>query len=274
MRLLILGSLFDTMANMVGEHVRQRHGPTAVVHRTLEDLAAAQWCHRLGWAGVKTDLTFADGTSFAGFAPTMILNRLDYDPALLFTRMKVVDRDYARTEFFALLLSWLSGLGRIVVNQVAPSGLSGPMLRPWQWIMMARDAGLPAYPSMAGTSARRSPAPPDGIPRPELMPATHAPALALLGYDRPLTHGPRPAECRDLLVLEGRVIDRAGQPVDPALAAASIRLARAVHAEILTIELARLDGDPTWRFVGADPRPRLLDGAWHEALIAWMEERA
>lgn len=274
MRLLILGSLFDSVATTVAEQVRRRHGLSAVAHRTLEDLAAARWSHRIGWAGVKTDLTFADGSTFAGIAPTMILNRLDYEPALLFTRMRPIDRDYARTEFFALLLSWLSGLGRIVVNQVAPSGLSGPALRPWQWITIAREAGLPAYPATASTSARRTPAPADVAPHAELMPGAAAPALGLLGYDRPLAYCPRPAGWRELLVLEDRVIDRTGRPVDAALAAAGIRLARAVHAEILTIELAQLDSDPQWRFIGANPRPAAIDGAWHDALTTWLEQRA
>lgn len=271
MRLLILGSTFDTVARSVAERITRRHGAESVMHRTLEDLANASWLHRVGAAGVTTSLNFADGTTFAGFAPTIVLNRLEFVPTLLFTRMATGDRDYARTEFYALLLSWLAGLGDIVVNRAAPSGLAGPDLRPWQWIASAAKVGLPPFPGGAATSARRAPAPPGSVPRPDLMPAVDDAALARLGFDRPITRAPPPAGLLQILVLGDRVI---GAEASQDLERPCTQLSRAVGAEILLIQLARLVNDTRWRFVSAEARPRTLGQQESIALTDWLEYRA
>src|SRR4051812_3197678 len=199
MRVLILASAFDTTARAVGDHLRARYGQSAVQHRTLEDLAAARWTHRIGASGAHTELRFADGTTVSDFAPTFLFNRLEFTPTLLFTRMAVEDRDYARTEFYALLLSWLASLGHSVVNGPAPSGLSGPALRSWQWMARAASVGLTPYPGAATTSTRRSPAVPDDVPRPDLLPMAADPAVAQLGLGGPLAHAPRPQSVLELV---------------------------------------------------------------------------
>jgi len=202
MRLLILGSAFDATARALANRLRARHGAAAVQHRTLEELAAARWDHRLGTRGTSTSLRFGDGTTLADFAPTLVFNRLEFISTLLFTGMAAADRDYARSEFYALLLSWLASMGDRIVNRATPSGLSGPALRSWQWTARAAEAGLSAYPAAATTNTRRAPPPSGAVPRPELLPMADETALAQLGLARPLAHAPR---------LQ-RVIERAVRP--------------------------------------------------------------
>jgi hypothetical protein len=273
MRLLILGSPFDTVARGLGERMRRRHGDAAVAHRTLEDLAAARWVHRLGAAGVATDVTFADGTSLTGFAPTTVFNRLEFVPTLLFTRMATRDRDYARTEFYALALSWLNSLGEIVVNRPAPSGLAGPNLRAWQWMSLAARVGLLPFPAAATTSARHLPPPAGAVPRSDLMPMLDSPDLAQLGFDRPMAHSPPPASRLHLLVLGERVIGDASEFCGHEIAERCAQLADAAATQILEVELARLDDDPRWRFVTADARPRFIGDAGLDALTDWLDGR-
>ena len=273
MRVLILGSAFDSTLRGVAQRLRARHGTEAVQHRTLEDLVSARWAHRLGTDGVRTDLTFVDGATLAEHAPNLVFNRLEFVPTLLFARMAASDRDYARTEFHALLLSWLASLGNRVVNRATPSALAGPGLRAWQWAARAADAGLLPYPGAATTSARRAPAPPETVPRPEFLPAVDTYVSEKFGFDRPLAFAPRPGELLSVLVLGERVVGDGRQACGATVAAGCVRLARAVGAEILAVQLARVAGDIRWRFVTAEPRPRLTDEATLDALTDWLEAR-
>jgi hypothetical protein len=274
MRVLILASAFDTTARAVGDHLRARYGQSAVQHRTLEDLAAARWTHRIGASGAHTELRFQDGTTLSDFAPTFFFNRLEFTPTLLFTRMAVDDRDYARTEFYALLLSWLASLGDSVVNRPAPSGLSGPVLRPWLWMARAASVGLIPYPGAATTSARRSPAPLDAVLRPELLSIADDPALAQLGVGRPAAHAPQPQAVLPLLVIGGRVFGDAAGMCGGETAAGCLRLARAVGVDLLGVQLAQCEGDPHWRLLAADARPQVDDESTMAALTDWIETRA
>jgi hypothetical protein len=273
-RLLILGNAFDATARALAERLRARHGSVAVQQRTLEELAAARWTHRLGPGGTRTDVRFSDNTTLAEFAPTLVFNRLEYVPTLLFARMAPADRDYARTEFFALLLSWLASIDEIVVNRATPSGLSGPALRRWQWIARAAEAGLHPYPGAATTNARRSPPPPGVVPRPELLHVRDEAALAQLGFARPLAHAPRPHAVVSLLVLGDAVVGDGAERCGADAAVGSIRLARAVGAELLTVQLAQVEGDPRWRFLAADARPEVGEESALTALADWVEARA
>lgn len=274
MRVLILGSAFDTTARALADRLRARHGPAAVEHRTLEDLAAARWVHRLGARGVRTDLRFEDGTTLSDFAPTFVFNRLEFVPTLLFTRMAAGDREYARTEFYALLLSWLASLGERIVNRPAPSGLSGPALRPWQWMARAAQVGLLPYPGTATTSTRRAPAPRGAVPRSELLPMADDPALALLGLNRPVAHTPQPNAVLPLLVLQDRVFGGAADICGAEIAERCVRLARGLGVELLAVQLAQVEGDEHWRFLAANARPEAADDASLAALTHWVETRA
>ena len=67
------------------------------------------------------------------------------------------DRDYARMEMFALLLSWLANPGCPVINRPAPNALAGSAYRPPMWHRLAQIAGLTTVSLVATSSTRRFP---------------------------------------------------------------------------------------------------------------------
>lgn len=269
MRLLILAGPFDAVAAAVGRRVQTSGG--VVEQRSLEQLAAARWRHRLGCQGVATDLAFADGLNVDAMAPDMILNRLRYEPALLFTRMALADREYARAEFLALLLSWLASLGDRVIGRPAPSGLGGVRLGAWQWLTAAADAGFRTYAAAATTSARHVPATAGDATWPDLLPGADDPVLDLLGFDRPRALAPVPVGGRQLTVIGGRIVPD-DDPVssDGALSDSARRLADQCSADILLIDLAQVGRDPRWRFVTATTMPEKLGEPAIDALAAMI----
>lgn len=273
MRVLILGSAHDETARAVAIGLRARHGEASVQHRTLEELGAAQWTHRLGVTGTATNIRFPDGTTMAQFAPTLVFNRLEFTPTLLFTGMAEADRNYARAEFYALLLSWLASLGERVLNRPSPYALCGPGLRSWRWLAVAANAGLSPYPGAATTSRRRAPPPRGEVPRTELLPIADD-GSAQLGFSGPFAHAPRPQAVSALLVMGDRVIGAGAQSCGPAVAQGCLRLARAVGAELLGVHVAQPEGDDCWRFLDAEARPEVTDGSIAAALVAWIETRA
>lgn len=273
MRVLILGSPHDEAARAVTIGLRARHGEASVQHRTLEELGAADWTHRIGVTGTATSIRFPDGTTMAEFAPTLVFNRLEFIPTLLFTGMAEADRHYARAEFYALLLSWLASLGDRVLNRPSPYALCGPGFHSWQWLAVAANAGLSPYPGAATTSRRRAPPPVGAVPRPELMPIPDD-ASAQLGFSGPFAHAPRPQAVCSLLVVGDRVVDEEAHSCGPGFTQSCLRLARVVGAELLEVQLAQPEGDDCWRFVAAEARPRVTDESMAAALVAWIEARA
>src|SRR5262249_18392879 len=102
--------------------------------------------------------------------PTVIFNRICFVDLPQFFNAAQVDRDYARMEAFALLLSWLSSPGCPVINRPAPSALTGSAYRLPMWARLARVAGLTPLRLMAPPSTRRLPAHPTAARRPDLAP--------------------------------------------------------------------------------------------------------
>lgn len=264
MRLLILASPFDAVADAVALPF-EAAGHSAV-RCSLEDLAAARWVHRVGVSEPVTEIRLADGQKAAG---DVVLNRLRYEPTLLYTRMAAGDRDYARSEFHAVLLSWLASLGASVVGRPSPSGLGGVALGAWQWLAAAAAAGFPVCSASATTSARLAPSPRGSAPWPDLLPGAGDRSFDLLGPDRPVAAGPKPSARRRVVVVGDCLV---GQE-SPALAGSAVGLARAVAADILVIDLAQSGDDPTWRFVGATSMPERLDAPALDALVSLVEAR-
>lgn len=270
MRLLVLGSGGDVTLHAIMRRMAHQHGPAAVRFRSFDDLAQAVWVHRIGRAGVSSELRFPDGSGLADFAPTLVLNRLVFDPGRLFAHWSDIDRDYARMELYALLLSFLQGFECPVVNRPDPAGLSGAVLRPLVWCARAAEAGLPLHDTGATTSTRRFPPPVQAQLRPELMPALDEAACARLGLDRPLGYANAAAAMTELLVIGDRIVGGEGLGLD----APCLRLARGVSADLLGIRLARSAGDPQWRFVTADPMAPIVSDVALAALAQWLEARA
>ena len=267
MRLLILASPYDAVAADVATRVRAAGDPVTMV--ALEDLGRARWDHRLGGGAVATRLTLTDGLAVDAGAHDAVLNRLRYEPTLLFTRMQAEDRAYARAEFHALLLSWLASIDGRMVGRPAPPGLAGPQVGAWQWLQAATAAGFVPYPARATSSARLAPPGAGDQPWAALLPHAFHPALDMLGIDRPRAYAPAAVDGLRLTLIGGQAVEA----VDPALAACGARLAKAMGTDILQLELARSAADDRWRFVGAEPMPVVLDPPAIDALVALVRRR-
>src|SRR6185312_9734522 len=109
-----------------------------------------------GWAhavdergGVTGDVVLRSGTVLAPDAIGCVLNRCFAVAAPAFARAQPRERDYAAAEMHALLVSWLAGLGRPVING-AETMLGTTSRR--QWLMRAIAAGIPVVRDVVATS--------------------------------------------------------------------------------------------------------------------------
>lgn len=155
----------------------------------------ARWEHRLHAGRPSTVLTLADGRRIDSAAVRGVVNRLLWVGADGFGGASETDREYATTELYALVQSWLHAFGARAINRPAPSGLSGAWRAPCQWRWLARTAGLPVRPYRSG---------------------------------RPAQEG---SGDRTVLVLDGRIVD--GRDVPDAIAAGCARLARDGGLELM-----------------------------------------
>jgi hypothetical protein len=258
-RYLVLAHPADQTAIAVASALRQRHGAAAVEWRSPGELAcAARWDHRVSAAGVKTEIRMDDGSLLADGAPSVVFNRAAYVDPPQFFGAATADRDYARMEMFALLLSWLANPGCPVVNRPAPNALAGSTYRPPMWHRLAQISGLTSAGLMATSSTRRFPAGRTAIRRADI---THAVAPDNDGRPRPNDFAwfsePVSAERLSLLTVGGRV-PAAAAPA--ALVEPCRRLAQLADTDILRIDLvASADAPSGWAFTGADSCPEATE---------------
>lgn len=255
---LVLAHRTDETAIAVASMLRQRHGEFAVEQRSPEELlCASQWDHRVSASGVKTEIRMADGSFLAGNGPSVIFNRIGFVDPPQFLTAAPVDRDYARMEMFALLLSWLTSPGCPVVNRPTPNALAGGIYRPPMWFRLAQIAGLPTIGLMATSSTRRFPIDRTTTRRPDLA---HAGAYDTGGPPRPNDFAwfstAIDADGASFLTVGGCIPEEA----PAALAEPCRRLAQLADTDILRIDFIASAVSPCgWLFTGADPCPRLLD---------------
>lgn len=194
--------------------------------------------HRIGAAGVSTELRLARGLTIASAATRGVLNRLLLPPAGGQALAAAADRDYARQEILALTMSWLHGLPCPVLGRATAQGLSGPWLHVSEWTALAARAGLRTAPYHRSSSGE----PGDG-------PA----ASARVGPHRTVF-------CVADDVAGGRAgaVDGAGGATGgapPEVLAGATRLARLAGASLLGVDFG-----PGWTFASASPMPDLRPG--------------
>ncbi|MBA2399533.1 MAG: hypothetical protein H0V72_12680 [Bradyrhizobium sp.] len=256
-RYLVLAHPTDETAIAVASLLRQRHRALAVEWRCPEELLCANWDHRVSAAGVKTEIRMADGSLLAGNAPSVIFNRINFVDPPQFRDAAIADRDYARMEMFALLLSWLVSPGCPVINRPAPNALAGSAYRPPMWHRLAQISGLATVGLMATSSTRRFPAGRTAVRRSDL---TYTVADDLDGRPRLNDFGwfsePIEAGRTSLLTIGGRVPE--GAPAS--LAEPCHRLAQLADTDILRIDVvASADAPSGWAFAGADSCPHVTE---------------
>lgn len=272
MRLILIGGRYDPVLGAVAHHFQQVRPEVAIRHYRLEDLAAAPWMHRVGEAGVENSACPGD-TQDPSSSECLIFNRLRFEPGLLYTTMKPADRDYARSELLALLMSWSAGLPGKVVNRSTACGLAGPLLRPWQWLAAAYAVGLRPFPAFAGSSRRRvglAPAGQNWVERPDLLPIIADPRMTQVGANHPYAHAPACEEAVRIDVVADEIVAPAGTSIrDDQLAACRV-LARSVSADILAVTLGRPAGREDWHFLSADPIPSDMPEQSMRTLCTWL----
>ena len=270
---LVLAHPTDETALAVASLLRQRHGEFAVEWRSPEELqCSSRWDHRVSAAGVKTEIRLQDGSLLAGNAPSVIFNRIGFVDPPQFFRAAPADRDYARMEMFALLLSWLTDPGCAVVNRPAPNALAGGFYRPPMWFRLAQIAGLATIGLTATSSTRRFPPDRRAIRRPDLA---HVGAHHVDGRPRPNDFSwfsePIDTQRISILAIGGRVAEDA-----PAgLAEPCRRLAQLADTDILRIDFVMSANSPCgWTFAGADSCPQVTDPASQLRIVNLLETAA
>ena len=255
---LVLAHPTDETGIAVASLLRQRHGASAVELRNSEELLLApHWDHRVSAAGVRTEIRMGDGAFLAGNAPSVIFNRIGFVDPPQFLGAAAVDRDYARMEMFALLLSWLNSPGCPVINRPASSALAGSVYRAPMWYRLAQISGLTTFDLMATSSTRRFPAGRTAARRPDLTQAT---AHDIDSRTRPNDFSwfsePIDADRASLLIVGGHLPE--GAP--SALTEPCRRLAQFADTDILRIDfVASVDSPTGWAFVGADSCPQVTE---------------
>lgn len=151
----------------------------------------------------------------------------------------VEDREYVAGEMMAFLVAWLSALPCRVLNRPTPLCLTGPHLRPEQWVRAAVTAGLPAR-----VATRR--VPDTAAKQPAAVPVT---------------------------VVAGHVVRCADTPSLSASTLAGLeRLAAVACAGLLTALFA--DGDDGLEFVGALPTVDVQRSEVADAMLAAIGQSA
>jgi hypothetical protein len=197
-----------------------------------------RWEHRVGAGPPSVDVTLADGRRVRSAEVRGTLNRLIAVPAAAVARVERADREYARSELFALYASWLHALPGRVINPPSALGLSGRWRAATEWTALAAQAGLAVEPvRMSGDRSA------GGAPVGRRSDAT------VIVAARQVVGAPLPAEARQ----------------------ACVRLAELADTPLLGIELAR-----GCSFVDASPWPNLTAGGEPllDALAAALMEPA
>jgi hypothetical protein len=267
MDFIILADSSDETAIRVAVLLRQRHGSRHVELRTVEELLFAHWEHRVSNRGITNRIRLHDGTLLPDSNRTVVFNRLTAIEPRLLENASSANQEYARIEAFALLLSWLAGFGRRVLNPPSPSGLSGSVHRPLIWQQQAVRAGLRGADLAATTSTRRFPPSLGAVPRPDIDRISD-PYAQLYGNNFMWYSKPLPNRRTSVLVIGDRVIGE----VPEGLAPPCRRLAKLSGVSLLRIDFAHADSAPAELvFIGADPCPVVTDSNALLSLVEFLE---
>ena len=270
MSFLVLANPWDETAVRIAVLLRQRHGAAAVQIHTPDELILARWAHRVADTGVETAIRLHGGTFLPDCVGTVIFNRLTTVDLPGFATATPADRDYARMEMFALLLSWLASPQLRVINPASPASLSGAVHRPLVWLDMARRAGLPGLDLTATTSTRRFPPGRGALPR-SGSPGAIDPTGLPHGNSFSWFAAPVSDETTSVLVVGGQVLGDVPAPT----ADACRRLACLSGLDLLQIDLARpVAGPVPFVFTGANACPEIAGQAALSLLATFLEAAA
>jgi hypothetical protein len=212
-----------------------------------------------------------DGRRVGSDDLALVFNRLRYVEIAHFHRAKPAERDYAVSEMFALLVSWLHSLQCPVLNPPSSQSLQGRFLSPLAWQSLALSAGLSVPELRIVTSQRRYtervlPPLPDGAAVLGVSP--ESPAMSQFGG------GNWPGvfctalgtAIRTVLVLGSEVFG----DIDGTQEVPCRNLARLSGFDILRLQFVQAARSTAWIFIGADPVPELTSPTEVAALTHFL----
>jgi hypothetical protein len=277
--LLILAHVGDETAVRVTQALRRRPEGRRVEVVTPEELALAPaWEHRIDNAGPRGAVRLARGEVLDRSSIAAVFNRLRFVTMPHFLGLRD-DYDYAVTEMYALVLSWIGSLPCPVINRPDPRGLGGPERSFVEWLALAGAAGLPTRRLAFATNARSAafqgmdvyspitrfaPGQANRIPRAG-RPLGKRPAL----YLQPVLDRYQTATVVDDSVLNA--------PTEE-LASGCLRVAKSSGCELLDLTFAartRDNGDrPSWCIVDVNPFPEPRHPTVVDAITTLLARRA
>ena len=145
---LVLCALGDEAGRWAFDGLRDR-ATDQVELVTDADLVGAVWDHRIGEAGVASEVRLGDGRRLRSDEIRGTLNRLTHAPPALTGLLAPADREYGYAEYSALLLSWLAALDGPILNPPTTRGLSGAWRSNLEWASLVVEAGLGCVPAAA-----------------------------------------------------------------------------------------------------------------------------
>jgi hypothetical protein len=249
-RVLVLAHPHDVGAAAVARAIAARWGEDSVWGVSPAELGRARrWTHTVSADGaVGGELILASGRRVVAAGVGCVFNRIRSLVPPAFARAPERERDYAAAELQALLISWVAGLGRPVVDAAGGVGPVAAHSRR-RWLTRAVAAGIPVARDLAATSTRLVPREPGATPV-VVGPWPDAPAA----IGQPVEVREEPAGDLWPVLVAG---DRVHGPLDERLSAACVELARDSGCALLQLTFGTVAGTP--RLVDADPFPPLLD---------------
>ncbi|MFI5531094.1 hypothetical protein ACIA8O_21395 [Kitasatospora sp. NPDC051853] len=257
---LVLADRTDLGAASVARALAGRAGGGRVLLLGPGDLLRARWSHRVDAAGAaRTVLALPGGERLADEAVGAVLHRLTHLPPDRAAGAPAKDHDYARAERYALLASWLLGLGPRVLGPHHSCGTSPGALSPATALSLAGRLGLPVARTGRATRAGLLTAGPGELLLPELdwPGGPGAPVPAEL-HPAPAT-GPR------LLLCGPRLLGPAAARYGPR--------ARLL-ADRLGTTLLELRFTPAGLLTEVDLHPPLSPAAHRTAVADWLHRTA
>jgi hypothetical protein len=229
---LIVASERDGAARVLAE----RGAARGAVLVTSRDLSAAGWRDGLG-RGTR-GAAVVNGRAVSARRVAGVLTRLAAVDERELTHIAPADRGYVAHEMTAFLASWLSGLSCPVLNRPSPACLAGPPWRRERWIHEAARLHIAVRP------VRRAVTPG----------AIEPPAAAGAG---------------GTVTIVG---ERCFGPVDPTLARAARRLARAAGVDLAAVHFTSARRGA--RLLGADVWPDVASPEIGEAVLDYLAHRS
>lgn len=206
------------------------------------------WEHRVGTAGVYTEITLADNRKICNKDLHGVINRILFAPAECLNIIHPTERAYINQELNTFFLSWLYSLPQPVINRPTPHGLSGQWRPSSEWIYLASGAGLPT---------------------PTYRQSSRDIVKSLYNQIEPV---PRETTVKKIIVLNGLVV---GTSVSAHIQEGCRRLAEMSRTTLLGLEFA-FEPNDNWTFVNATTHPDLEIGgeALLDALAIMLKDEA